>query len=204
MVTQRRPRGRPLSFDREAALEQAMMLFWRHGYEATSVADLVAVMGITPPSLYAAFGDKQKLFLEAAELYLARQQEALDQVLDQAPSARQAIAELLRNVAVTLAQPDLPCGCMLVTAALSGSTASLEVQATLSTYRRSNQETIAAFLQRAVLQGELGSATDTKALASFFITVIRGMSVQVQDGATLDDLLATGDAAMAAWPGGLP
>src|SRR5258708_36834513 len=68
-LTQPRPRGRPRGFDREAALEAAMRLFWSRGYEATSVSDLVAVMGITPPTLYGAFRDKKRLFLEAGGRY---------------------------------------------------------------------------------------------------------------------------------------
>ena len=64
-----KPRGRPLSFDRAAALEQATHVFWERGYEAASIADLTAAMGITTPSLYTAFGDKEKLFLEAIERY---------------------------------------------------------------------------------------------------------------------------------------
>ena len=64
-----RKTGRPLSFDREAALYQAMLLFWKYGYEATSLSQLTTAMGITPPSLYTAFGDKQRLFLEAIERY---------------------------------------------------------------------------------------------------------------------------------------
>jgi AcrR family transcriptional regulator len=67
----RRRLGRPLSFDREAALEKAMLAFWRHGYEGTSLAELTAAMEVTPPSVYAAFGDKKHLFLEAVDLYLS-------------------------------------------------------------------------------------------------------------------------------------
>ena len=69
--TPRRKAGRPLSFDRQAALHQAMLLFWQHGYEATSLSGLTAAMGVTPPSIYAAFGDKKRLFLEAVAHYLS-------------------------------------------------------------------------------------------------------------------------------------
>src|SRR5690606_1214187 len=86
--------GRPLSFDRDAALVSAMHLFWRHGYEATSVADLTRAMGITPPSLYAAFGDKRRLFLEAVHRYLGGL-EAIERSIADAPSARDAARDLL-------------------------------------------------------------------------------------------------------------
>src|SRR5712692_5869572 len=78
------PRGRPREFDREAALERAIDVFWRHGYEATSVSDLTAAMGVNPPSLYAAFGDKEKLFLEAVERYQQQRRQSVAKVFDEA------------------------------------------------------------------------------------------------------------------------
>src|SRR5438309_11392407 len=93
------PRGRPREFDREAALERAMQVFWRHGYEATSVSDLTRAMGINPPSLYAAFGDKEQLYLSAIERYEQGRREVVAQLLDEAPSARQAIERLLAAAA---------------------------------------------------------------------------------------------------------
>src|SRR6266702_5721205 len=90
-----KPRGRPREFDREAALEQAIDVFWRHGYEATSVSDLTAAMGINPPSLYAAFGDKEKLFLEAVERYRSNQGESCPYAGE--PTARGAVERLLTN-----------------------------------------------------------------------------------------------------------
>src|SRR5687768_4018099 len=89
-----RPRGRPRSFDRDAALERAMELFWRQGYESTSISDLTAAMGITPPSLYAAFGDKERLFLEAVERYRCWRGGESRSALDDEKSARAAVARL--------------------------------------------------------------------------------------------------------------
>ena len=88
-------RGRPRSFDRDAALERAMEVFWRQGYEATSINDLTAAMGINPPSLYAAFGDKERLFLEAVERYRCGHAAAGDAVLERETTARGAVARLL-------------------------------------------------------------------------------------------------------------
>src|SRR3546814_7402993 len=81
-TTPRKKSGRPLSFDRDTALERAMLVFWRYGYEAASLQELTSAMGITPPSLYAAFGDKEKLFLEAVERYSSKSCDALDCLLD--------------------------------------------------------------------------------------------------------------------------
>src|SRR6478609_6768993 len=88
-------RGRPRSFDREAALERAMLLFWEHGYEATSLSQLTSAMGITPPSLYAAFGDKQALFLEAVDRYIARGGTDTGSLMGDAKTAREAVARFL-------------------------------------------------------------------------------------------------------------
>lgn len=107
----RRKIGRPLSFDREAALEQAMLTFWRHGYETTSIVDLTTAMGVTAPSLYAAFGDKKRLFLEAARRY-AGDQEAAARAIDDAPSARDAARAMLMGAAVTYTGDATPPGCL--------------------------------------------------------------------------------------------
>ena len=103
-----RPRGRPLSFDRDAALEQAMHVFWERGYEAASIADLTAAMGITPPSLYTAFGDKEKLFLEAIERYALGPGSAGPRALQEEPTARGAIERWLLEAADELTRPCHP------------------------------------------------------------------------------------------------
>src|SRR5438128_2813799 len=87
-----KPRGRPRSFDRETALEKAVMAFWEHGYEATSVSGLTHVMGIGAPSLYAAFGDKRALFEEVVTVYGERYGSFGDRALAEEPTARAAVA----------------------------------------------------------------------------------------------------------------
>src|SRR4051812_42357533 len=109
-----RARGRPRSFDRDAALQRAMEVFWRHGYEATSLADLTAAMGINPPSLYAAFGDKKRLFLEAIERYRCASGAA--RCFAQEPTARDGMRRLLAELAVEATRPGRPAGCMIVLA----------------------------------------------------------------------------------------
>src|SRR3989441_13007661 len=127
-----KPRGRPREFDREAALEQAIDVFWRHGYEATSVSDLTAAMNINPPSLYAAFGDKEKLFLEAVERYQEQRRQSVTKVFDEAPTAREAVHRLLREAASRLACSGHPRGCMLVMSDANCSDASAHVQSDLA------------------------------------------------------------------------
>ena len=117
-------RGRPLSFDREVALESAMHVFWARGYEAASIADLTAAMGITPPSLYTAFGDKEHLFLEAVERYASGPGSGGARALAEEASARQGIERWLRGAAAELTCASHPPGCMVVTAATNCSVAS--------------------------------------------------------------------------------
>src|SRR6266446_8126011 len=109
-----KPRGRPRSFDREQALERAMQVFWKQGYEATSIHDLTRAMGINPPSLYAAFGDKERLFMEAVERYQEQRRQSVTKVFDEAPTAKEAVHRLLREAASRLACSGHPRGCMLV------------------------------------------------------------------------------------------
>jgi AcrR family transcriptional regulator len=112
--------GRPLSFNRDMALRQAMLTFWRYGYETASVADLTAAMGISAPSLYAAFGDKRRLFLEAMRLY-AGDANLASAALDVAPTSRDAARELMIGAAIAYTGEDTPKGCLLASATASGS-----------------------------------------------------------------------------------
>ena len=131
-----RKMGRPLSFDRDAALEQAMLAFWRHGYETTSITDLTDAMGITAPSLYTAFGNKQQLFLEAARRY-ADDPAATAAAINGAPTALEAARALLTGAAVAFTGQATPPGCLLASATASGSAASASVQAAVTAIRRS-------------------------------------------------------------------
>lgn len=192
-------RGRPRAFDREAALEKAMTVFWRHGYEATSMADLTAAMGINPPSLYAAFGDKERLFLEAIERYLANPALPIT-CLESELTARGAIEKMLQDAARQLVCPSHPPGCMVVIAAMNVSHASAPVQAALAAKRAASLRFLEARLERARAYGELGPGVDVKALARFYATVLQGMTIQAKDGATGDELTAVAARAMRAWP----
>jgi AcrR family transcriptional regulator len=200
-VTQvQKGRGRPRSFDRDAALERAMQLFWRQGYEATSLHDLTAAMGINPPSLYAAFGDKEHLFMEAVERYTCGPGGGTSRILEEEPTARGAIARLLKEIAIEMTRSCHPPGCMVVKTAATCSAVSARAQAALADRRTVGRAKIKARIERGIRDGELAHDTNTGALANFYMTVIQGMSIQAIDGATRKSLLATGAAAMRAWP----
>lgn len=177
-----------------------MMLFWRHGYEATSLNDLTTVMQIAAPSLYAAFGDKEQLFLAAVDRYRARHGGSTECALQTAVDGRTAIGAMLDATARDLTDPRHPAGCMTILAALSCSNQAARVQAALADYRRASEVAIAARLARARDDGELPADCDIVGLASFYMTVLEGMSIQARDGATLPRLLVVAAAALRAWP----
>ena len=193
-------RGRPRSFDRDAALRRAMELFWARGYDNTSMAELGAAMGIASPSLYAAFHNKAELFREASDLYLRTEGVEIWQVIEQAPTAREAIEHFLARTARSFTRPDVPRGCLIVLGALNPDPANVEACADLRARRAENLDQIKARLDRAVAEGELRERADTAAMARFYVTVQQGMSVQARDGATCEELMQVAACALAAWP----
>ena len=171
-----------MSFDRAAALREAMLLFWRHGYEATSLNDLPAALGISPPSLYAAFGDKRRLFLDAVRLYLAGPVTS-ERIIDDAASARDAAWGLLRAAAIGFTGADTPAGCLLASSAISCSAAAADVQRELALIRRGIERRLKARFSRAIERGEWAPGVDADALAAHVMAVIQGMSTLARDGA---------------------
>jgi AcrR family transcriptional regulator len=194
-----RKAGRPLSFDRDAALRQAMLLFWRHGYEATSVSDLTAAMGITPPSLYAAFGDKKRLFRAAVALYLSGPVTSQG-IIDAATTAREAALGLLQAAATGFTGTETPPGCLLASAAISCSAEAADVQGELAAIRRGIGARLAARIAAEVTSGDLPPDTDAEAEAAHVMAVIQGMSTLARDGAGHKALLRVAHAALRGWP----
>jgi AcrR family transcriptional regulator len=195
----RRKTGRPLSFNREEALHKALLLFWRHGYEATSVNDLTEEMGITPPSLYACYGNKKQLFLEAVHLYLGPNK--AESIIDGAPTAKAAAESLLEASAIAFTGTDTPRGCLLASAAASCSAEAADVQAELGKMRKRIEGSLRRRIAKAVKSGELDHDADPVALAGFTMSVIQGMSILARDGASREKLLTIAAASLRAWPG---
>lgn len=194
-------RGRPRSFDRAAALRRAMEVFWAQGYDGTSMSDLIAAMGVNSPSIYAAFGSKEKLFREAVALYRATEGGRIWGAMTTAPSARAAIETVLRVSAEEFTRPSKPRGCLIVLGALNADDGNEAVHRELQEHRAENMKMLLLRLKRGVAEGELPDGPDWRAIAAFYITVQQGMSIQARDGASRKVLLAVADCAMAAWDG---
>ena len=195
----RRRTGRPLSFDRDAALEQAMLTFWRYGYETTSIVDLTTAMKVTAPSLYTAFGDKKRLFLEAVGRY-AGDPETITRTIDGAATAFDAARDMLTAAATAYTGEATPKGCLLASATASGSSASADVQQVVADIRAAIGERLCARIEADVVADILPSNTDSAALSGLVMTVTQGMSTLARDGASCARLLTIVEAAMRAWP----
>lgn len=194
-----RKKGRPLSFDREDALTKAMLLFWRHGYEATSLNDLTTALGVKPSSIYSVFGDKKHLFLEAVAKYLSGPVTS-ESIIDHAVDGREAARGLLKAAAVGFTGQDTPAGCLLASSAISCSERANDVKEELAAIRRGIENQLLKKVKESVEAGQLPKDTAAEALASLTMAIIQGMSTLARDGATRDKLLGMIDAVMLAWP----
>jgi AcrR family transcriptional regulator len=197
LATQKR--GRPRAFDRLEALRRAMDLFWIKGYEGASISDLTTAMGIGSPSLYAAFGSKEALFLEAAKLYDATEGSLNWRALQTAPTAREATEGVLMDTAAAFGRKGKPAGCLTVLSALNVTDANQTIRQALRGKRELCIEALEARLRRAVEVGELSRELDIRSVATFYVTVHQGMSIQSRDGASSETLMRIARAAMSAW-----
>jgi AcrR family transcriptional regulator len=199
IIPRNTPRGRPRSFDREAALAAAMTVFWKKGYTAASISDLCQAMGIASPSLYAAFSSKENLYAEAIAHYGAMASPKIWNPLESACTAREGVAAFLRASAENLVKPGLPRGCMVTLSDAAGADVP-EICKLLNGERAKILKTLQTRLQRGIVEGDLPAHFDTKSTARFYLTIQQGMSIQARDGATRKELEAVADFAMAAWP----
>ena len=194
------PRGRPREFDVDAALEAAMRVFWRQGYEGASLSDLTEAMGINRPSLYAAFGDKDELFRKALDRY---QQSATLYIREalKAPSARAVVQQLLEGAINLSASSKNPRGCLLINGALACSASHENIRDQLKFRRSLGEKAIRARLQRAKAEGDLPRNADPGDLARYVTVLLRGIAVEAASGATRAQLRRAARIALQAWPG---
>ena len=196
--TSKRALGRPRAFDSDRALDRALQVFWRQGYEGTSLSDLTRVMGINRPSLYAAFGDKEALFRKVLDHYANGPANYLVKAIEE-PSAR-AVAQRILEGAVGAKSARSPRGCLYVQGALACGEEGACVQHELVLRRAAGLTLLRRRFARARAEGDLPSDADPSALARYILTVAQGMSVQAAGGASRTDLKRVADTAMQAWP----
>ena len=193
------PIGRPREFDLDEALDCALQVFWRKGYEGTSLPDLTAAMGINRPSLYAAFGNKEALFRKALDRYAERSSACIRAALEEL-TARDVVERLLNVAADRQADGHSPPGCLVVQAALACGETADAIRHELIARRTAAQAALGERLEQAKSSGDLPADVDPLDLARFISTVIQGMAVQAASGASRDELQRVIDLTLLAWP----
>jgi AcrR family transcriptional regulator len=191
--------GRPRGFNYGEALDRAMHVFWRKGFEGASLNDLTAAMGIQPASLYQAFGNKRKLFEKALARYLAGPVAFMHDALNE-PTAFAVADRILRRTAEFLTQGRSRHGCMTIQAALAGGVEAEPIRRMLVALRVKEQDALRRRFERAKSEGELANDADAADLARFVTALFQGMTVQAINGASREDLLRLSDTALRIWP----
>lgn len=196
----RKARGRPREFDRDRALEIAMRLFWHRGYEATSISDLTSAIGITPPALYGAFGDKKRLFLEAVGRYEQAIGGFAAEALTEEPTAKAAIRSLLLGALKSFTDPKNPRGCLVVLGATNCTAASADIVEAIAERRRLAERAVRARIAAGQQAGELPESVDIEALAGVVTATLYGLALKARDGAPRARLRTIVDQLMGMWP----
>ena len=192
-------RGRPREFDADQALDTALDLFWRHGYEGTSLAVLTKAMGINVPSLYAAFGNKEALFKKALARYDEKYGDYFRAALAE-PSARLVAEKLIAGAIKQVTQPRCPNGCLLVQGALASNEIGEPVRKMARQLRTAAEAAIRERFERAANEGDLPSGVNPAGLARFVWTINLGIAVQAASGANRAQLNEIVEIAMSSWP----
>ncbi|MDQ9833016.1 TetR/AcrR family transcriptional regulator [Acinetobacter soli] len=195
----KKKRGRPKCFDEQQALEKAMLLFWAHGYEATSINDLTQALNVTAPSLYSTFGDKVTLFYKSIDYYLAHEACPIERIFEQAKTAKIAFELYFYDNLNRLLQPNKPSGCMLVVATMNCSESTQQVQHTLLSKRLKTKHKLLERLQQGIIDGDLPGNAPIETMTDFYATLLQGLTLQARDGADLAQLTAVVKYAMQSW-----
>src|ERR1700756_1005142 len=200
MKSLKRGRGRPKSFDRTAAIQQAMELFWDRGYEGTTFDDLIGAMKLSPSSFYHEFGSKERLYREAVDYYLSVSLSSLSRVLSIHRDTRAAFEAFIEETAAFFTNGASPAGCMISLAGTHLPSHLQSVAEFTKSLRKGFEQELVKRLRKGISDGDLPPGTNVKELAAYFDAVIRGMAVHARDGASRKELLAICRVAMRAWP----
>jgi AcrR family transcriptional regulator len=187
--------GRPISFDKDAALEAAMLLFWERGYEGTSMADLTQAMGLNPSSIYAAFGDKQELFALVAKRYADVSAQYMVKALKQ-PTLRAFILAAFDNTVEFLGSKEHPPSCFTLTGAISCGTDTEPAKLLMREMRLQNEAAIKARLLRARKAGEFPKEENVDDYTRYISSLLSGLAIQAANGSTRAELKRTAEVAL--------
>lgn len=191
--------GRPRAFCTDTALNRALEVFWRKGYEGASLNELTEAMGINKPSLYAAFGNKEDLFRKALDRYTKEKIAYISEALD-APTARGVAERLLFGAADMLTDQSHPVGCLVTKGAMTCGDEAQSVREQIEHLKADYETRMHARLEQAKRDGQLPADADVAQLTQFLTTFIQGMSHQVVQGATRAQLHKVAEMALLAWP----
>jgi AcrR family transcriptional regulator len=197
----KRGRGRPPVFDRDAALKEAMKLFWERGYQGTSFDDLIAAMGISASSFYNSFGSKEALYCEATQSYLAMSGSWFFGILnDESTDTRTAFSRLFAATAEEFTRCDHPLGCMVALACTQTPPALENIRDMMVEHRAFSEGALAERIRKGIANGDVPDDTDVESLAAYYSAVARGLAGQARDGASREKLAEISRLAMRAWP----
>ena len=193
------PKGRPREFDIDEALDRALRVFWRRGYEGATLPDLTEAMGINRPSLYAAFGCKEELFRKALDRYVEGPAAFVREALNE-PTARAVAERLLGGTIDLVTDRRNPRGCLIVQGALACGETAESVRQEVAARRVAGEVAVRERFERARADGDLPAKADAADLARYVVTVMRGMAVQGAGGASRENLRRVAELALQAWP----
>src|SRR5262249_54977217 len=193
------PKGRRRKFNVDEALDTALLLFWRHGYEGTSLAALTNAIGINVPSLYAAFGNKEMLFRKTLDRYLQKPSSYLPKALEER-NVRRAVEKLFSGAINMVMNPRHPDGCLLVQGALAAGPDAASIRKELSLRRAAAEAAVRRRFEQAIAEADLPANVKPARLARYVLTVLWGLSVQAAGGATRAQLKEVVEFAMRCWP----
>lgn len=193
--------GRQREFDVDKALDDALCVFWKKGFEGTSYTDLTQALGVQRPALYSAFGNKEALFLQALERYYQRYQGYVPEAL-LLPTSKEVVSHILSHAVELVTRFPEHAGCLGVHGALAGADDSQSIRQAVFDSRAKGEALLRERLERAQMEGDLPATADCTTLAAYVCAVIHGMSVQAKAGFSREKLQGIADFVIASWPSG--
>lgn len=183
----------------DEALAAALGVFWSKGYEGASLTDLTEAMGITRPSLYAAFGNKEALFCKALDMYEREKLDYVRAAMD-APTAREVAERLLRGGLENQTNSCGPRGCLGVISSVACGAEAESIRQEVLARGAFAKRALIERMERAKAEGDLPTAIDVEGLTGFLMAILQGMAVQAGAGASRTDLERVIDTSLMAWP----